>query len=178
MNVPMTFPYRFCPACGAPLDLPQDGEHEQLCRSCGNTQFNNPKPCAGAFVIRKGKVLLVRRGRQPYQGCWDIPGGFVAPDEHPAAGAVREVREETGLRIRITRLSGMYLDTYGAESTEHTLNIYYEAEVVDGTAEAASDAAEIGWFGPAELPERIAFPHSREALEAWAAGSDSGHPAA
>jgi 8-oxo-dGTP diphosphatase len=123
-------------------------------------------------VVRDDKVLLVRRGGPPYAGYWDIPGGFLAPGEHPTDGAVREVHEETGLHVRVTRLSGMYLDTYGAGSSEHTLNMYYEAEIVDGTPEPASDAVEIGWFEAGELPEQIAFRHSQEALASWAA-SDS-----
>lgn len=164
----MRFPCRFCPTCGAPLDLPQDGQHAQVCRGCGDTQYHNPKPCAGALVVSNDKVLLVRRGRPPYAGYWDIPGGFLAPGEHPAEGAIREVHEETGLRIRVIRLCGMYLDTYGADSSEHTLNIYYEAEVVDGIPEPASDAIEVGWFGAGWLPEQIAFPHARQALAEWA----------
>ena len=164
----MTFPYRFCPRCGALLDPPEKGVHRQRCLACGATYYNNAKPCAGALVVRDGKVMLVRRGIEPYKGWWDIPGGFLAPGEHPAEGAIREVREETGLRVRPVALHAIEVDTYGEEGNEYTLNIYYLAEVVEGEAEPRSDAVEIGWFGPDELPENIAFAHARRVLEAWA----------
>lgn len=165
----MTSPYRFCPRCGALLDPPEEGGVEQVCLACGAAYYHNAKPCAGAFVVRGGKVMLVRRGIEPYKGWWDIPGGFLAPDEHPEDGAVREVLEETGLRVRITNLVGIFIDTYGDDMSEHTLNIYYRAEVAEGVAEPRTDAVEIGWFGPDELPEKIAFDHARAALEEWAA---------
>lgn len=82
---------------------------------------------------------------------------------------MREVLEETGLQVRITNLVGIFVDTYGEDASEYTLNIYYRAEVVDGEPEPRSDAVEIGWFGPDELPEEIAFEHARAALEQWAA---------
>ncbi|MFQ5857217.1 MAG: NUDIX domain-containing protein [Anaerolineae bacterium] len=165
----MTFPYRFCPTCGALLDPPEGDGVEQVCLACRTAYYHNAKPCAGACVVRDGKVMLVRRGIEPYKDWWDIPGGFLAPDEHPEEGAVREVREETGLLVHITNLVGIYVDTYGEDASEYTLNIHYRAEVVEGVAEPRTDAVEIGWFGPDELPDKIAFDHARVALEEWAA---------
>ncbi len=181
----MTFPYRFCPRCAALLDPPEADEDRQTCLACGATYYHNSKPCAGALVIREGKVMLVRRGIEPYKGWWDIPGGFLGPGEHPEEGAVREVREETGLVVRPTKLHCIEVDTYGEEGsrygsaystqgTEYTLNIYYLAEIVEGEAEPRSDAVEIGWFGPDELPEEIAFAHARRVLEAWAETCETG----
>lgn len=150
------------------MDLPEEGEVEQVCLVCKATYYHNAKPCAGAFVIQDGKVMLVRRGIEPYKDYWDIPGGFLDPDEHPEEGAVREVREETGLLVRTTDLQGIFIDTYGEDASEYTINIYYRAEVVEGEAEPQTDAVDIGWFGPDELPKKIAFDHARVALEHWA----------
>lgn len=140
-----------------------------MCAVCDAAYYQNPKPCAGAFVVRNGEVMLVRRGIEPYKDYWDIPGGFLAPDEHPEEGAVREVEEETGLRVSVTDLIGIFVDTYGEDASEHTLNIYYRAEVVDGEAQPRTDAVEVGWFAPDELPQNIAFDHAPAALEQWAA---------
>ena len=137
----------------------------QTCFGCGAVHFRNAKPCAGALVVRDGRVLLGRRVVEPARGCWDIPGGFLNPWEHPADGAVREVAEETGLRVRIVQLLTIVIDTY--QERDYTLNVYYLAELVGGREQPADDLAELGWFGPAELPREFAFPHCRQVLAAW-----------
>lgn len=161
--------YRFCPRCGHELPpLPADDRRiaRQDCPACGAAHFQNAKPCAGALVTRDGKVLLGRRGIEPFKGWWDIPGGFLEPWEHPAAGAAREVAEETGLVVRPTRVLAIIVDTYG-EGGDYTLNIFFLAEIVGGEARPADDVVELGWFGPDELPEQIAFANGRQALAAW-----------
>jgi ADP-ribose pyrophosphatase YjhB (NUDIX family) len=113
-------------------------------------------------------VLLVRRAIEPYKGWWDIPGGFLEPGEHPAAGAAREVLKETGLIVEPTELLGIWIDTYGADDERaYTLSCHYLAQVVGGEERAADDAAELAWFGPDELPDEIAFAHQPAVLEAW-----------
>ena len=63
-------------------------------------------PAASAVVINAaGQILLQRRGDS---GEWGLPGGFIEPGEEPAAAAVREVYEETGVRVRVERVSGVY----------------------------------------------------------------------
>ena len=58
-------------------------------------------PCVGAVVHdATGRLLLVRRGREPHRGRWSLPGGRIEADESPEAAVVREVREETGLTVR------------------------------------------------------------------------------
>jgi len=135
-------------------------------------------------VTRSGRLLLVRRSVEPWVGCWDIPGGFCEPHEHPIETAVREVAEETGLAIRITGILGIWLDAYGAGpfggQQELTLNIYYHAEV-GADAEAVADRSEIselGWFEPADLPRELAFPdHESRVLRAWREAWEAGDTA-
>jgi 8-oxo-dGTP diphosphatase len=141
----------------------------QVCATCGRVHYRNAKPCAGALVTRDGRVLLAKRGIQPFLGYWDIPGGFLEEDEHPEAGAIREIREETGLEIQLTELLGFYMDRYSYDDMgSYCLNIYFVAEVVGGQERPADDAAELAWFAPDELPEKIAFDHARVVLADWA----------
>ena len=116
-------------------------------------------------------LLLVRRAFDPWNKCWDIPGGFCDPDEHPQQTAVRELREETGLDITLGRLFGMWLDTYGEQDPpEATLNIYYLARLTRERDEpqVGPEATEAAWFTPADLPNEIAFPHhAAVVLEEW-----------
>jgi ADP-ribose pyrophosphatase YjhB (NUDIX family) len=129
--------------------------------------YRNAKPCAGAVVVRDGRVLLGRRAVEPALGAWDIPGGFLEPWEHPAECAVREVAEETGLQVRLTQLLSVVVDTY--QERVYTLNLYYLAEVVGGDEQPADDLAELRWFAPHELPTpaELAFAHCAPVLDSW-----------
>ncbi len=132
--------------------------------------YLSAKPAAGALVVREGRVLLVRRGIAPGLGLWDIPGGFLEVDEHPEAGAIRELREETGLRIRPTEILGIYLERYPyapPDSREMVLNVYYLAVAPAGEPHPSDDAAAIGWFAPDDLPDadELACPHIAQVLD-------------
>lgn len=161
-----------CSACGTVLPDPQARE----CASCGAVQFDDAKPCAGAAVVWDGRLLLVRRGHDPWKGHWDVPGGFCDGAEHPAATAVREVAEETGLSIEVTGFLGMWLDRYldlnGRVKT--TLNIYYHAVLCADAPLSrgfhSDEVQELGWFAPSKIPSReeLAFPdHLVPMLAAW-----------
>ncbi|HMA34170.1 MAG TPA: NUDIX domain-containing protein [Chloroflexia bacterium] len=159
--------------CGAPLALLEQGVHEAqwTCTnpSCGRVHYRNAKPCAGALIEQDGAVLLVRRNIEPFSGYWDIPGGYLQEWEHPADGARREVQEETGLEVELTRLLGIFVDSYGSEGS-NTFNVYYRARPVGGHLQPADDAAEARWFPPDSLPANIAFPgHIPDVLAAWRA---------
>src|SRR5215207_969945 len=111
----------FCSQCAS--ELPH--EPPVTCPSCGTSHHANPKPCGGALATDgDGRLLLVRRAHDPYLGYWDIPGGFCQRREHPAAAAVRELREETGLEAETTGLVGMWIDDYG-DTGDVTLNCYF-----------------------------------------------------
>jgi ADP-ribose pyrophosphatase YjhB (NUDIX family) len=148
------------------VDRVVDHRSRRVCPACGWIHWGNAKPCAGALVLRNGKVLLIRRTIEPFKGYWDIPGGFCEADEHPAQTAIREVNEETGLEIELTGLLGLWLDEYAGSTT---LNIYYLARPLSYRLHAGDDANGAAWFAPGVLPRRIAFANGRLALDAWAA---------
>lgn len=160
---------RYCPRCGDRLRIElQDACPRQICAACGRVHYRNAKPCVGVLAVREGQVLLVRRSIQPYLGCWDIPGGFLEERELPGPGAIREMREETGLEVRLTDLFGFYIDQYPYQNEPgFTLNIYFLAQVVGGEEQPGDDAAKVAWFGADELPKRIAFEHARLVLQDW-----------
>ena len=89
------------------------------------------------------KVLLVRRGGQPFAGRWALPGGFVNMNETLDAAARRELEEETGLRIRLLE----QLHTFGAVQRDPrgrvvTVAYYALVRLADHTLLAASDACD------------------------------------
>ena len=161
--------FRFCPQCGHALTPNPDvtEAHRQDCPGCGRSHFQNSRPTASALIVRDGHILLGRRGVEPFQGMWDIPGGFLSPLEHPEDGVVREIREETGLIVRPRELLGIFPDTYGGDNDGvYTLNFYYLVDIVSGEPHPADDVAELRWFTPDALPE-IAFPHQVQVLVRW-----------
>ncbi len=161
----------FCANCAA--RLPHDPP--VTCPSCGVSHYANPKPCGGALIgDDEGRLLLVRRAHDPYDGCWDIPGGFCDLRELPRDAAVREAREETGLEVETTGLVGMWLDDYPTTG-DVCLNVYYAARVTGGAERPEpGEVSELRWFAPAELPfGELAFPdHARTVLDGWRSRAD------
>jgi ADP-ribose pyrophosphatase YjhB (NUDIX family) len=163
--------WRFCPRCREEL---RGDERRLECPACGFVAYPSSKPTASALCIDEhGRVLLVRRGVEPFEGRWDIPGGFLNEGEHPLDGLRRELREETGLEVEPLEFVGVWIDRYGGESTaEATLNLYWTARVVGGEPEPADDVSDIRWFAPDELPEpgELAFENVPKVLSAWRVG--------
>lgn len=90
----------FCPRCGGRLGDCGDGRRgRSCCGSCGFVVSRNPLPVVVATVVDGDSALFVRRARAPQEGCWSVPGGYMEMAESPAAGAARELGEETGIRV-------------------------------------------------------------------------------
>lgn len=133
--------YQYCPQCAKPLDLSQSLPH---CYPCQLTIYKNSKPCVSVLPIKNGRVLLSRRGIEPYKGDWDTIGGFLESGEHPEIGALREVFEETGLNIKLTGLLGIYMDKYGPDGDDVQSNVYL-AEIISGDIKPQDDVATLEW---------------------------------
>lgn len=160
--------FNFCPTCGAKYESVRNPFAPQKCDACGRTQYHNSKPCAGALIVQDKRVLLVLRAVEPFLGCWDIPGGFLEAGELPLDGMLREVKEETGLDVRVIDQLGVYIDRYDFEGEDfYTLNHYYIVEPIGGTLHAADDVSEYQWFAFDQLPaeNRIAFEHAKRVLK-------------
>jgi ADP-ribose pyrophosphatase YjhB (NUDIX family) len=141
----------------------------QRCGACGEPNYHAAKPCACAILVDDGgRVLLARRARDPEAGLWDLPGGFLEPDETPEDGLRREMREETGLDVEAGRYVGTFVDVYG-EGGDTTLNIVFECRPGSGEPVPDDDVSELRWFEPDALPpeSEIAFRNGAEALAAW-----------
>lgn len=153
--------YKHCPFCKAALE--KHREHYQ-CPDCGKKIYINSKPTASIFPIEKGKLLLSKRGIEPYKYYYDAIGGFLKPGEHPEDGAVREAKEETGLDIKLTKFLGVYMDVYG-KGGDDTINFYYVAKILRGKMEAKEDVTSLHWFPINNLPKKIAFKNTKDAFK-------------
>lgn len=106
----------------------------------------------GAVIVEDDKLLVVKRGREPGQGQWAVPGGKVRRGETLAAATAREAYEETGLRVEVGEVVwvGELID-----ETHHLVLIDLRATVLSGTLRAADDALEVAWMpvdDPGDLP--------------------------
>lgn len=157
--------YKYCPRCGSKLAKQIiDNSPRLKCtsNSCDFIYYHNPIPAAGAMVIDNGKILLVQRAVIPKIGWWCIPAGFMEWQEHPSDTAIRELREETGLDIKIDS----FFEVYSGQDDPrlNAVLILYLATPEGGRLRADDDALDARFFGFDELPEKIAFISHRQAL--------------
>jgi len=107
------------------------------------------------------KVLLIRRGQEPFKGRWALPGGFVEIDESLERAAARELKEEVG----VTNVYLEQLYTFGEPRRDprgRVISVSYFA-LVDAERQrivAASDAAEAQWHSVFDTP-KLAFDHAK-----------------
>jgi len=113
----------------------------------------------------EGQILLIRRGTDPYEGYWALPGGFVEVGETVENAAIREAEEETGLKVEIERLVGVYSDP-DRDPRGHNVSCAFLAHAREGELSAATDAAETSFLDPSEV--ELAFDHEKIIADALA----------
>lgn len=105
------------------------------------------------------QLLLVRRKYEPYKGMWAIPGGFVEDDEELEAAAIRELEEETGLKVpAMTQLHTF--GKVGRDSRGRTVTVTYYAfaDAATQPVQGGDDAAAAAWVYVKDITE-LAFDH-------------------
>ena len=122
-----------------------------------NRQYpQQPLIGVGVVVCRGNKVLLIRRGGPPRQGEWSLPGGLQKLGETVFEAARREVREETGVEIRVLALADVVDLIERDEAADRVRYHYTLVDVVagwlEGEAAPGSDAAEVAWADLETLP--------------------------
>ncbi len=89
----------YCPKCGAP-GLSRPGVNKVVCPQCKFRLYLNTAAAVCALIQDdRGRLLVTVRANDPKKGFWDLPGGFVDPDESAEQAVIREVQEELGLRV-------------------------------------------------------------------------------
>ncbi len=156
--------FRFCPRCGARLrEENHHGRIRLVCPNCGFIFYQNPVPAAGVILTRDNNVLLVKRKFEPRAGMWSLPAGFMEYGETVEETAVRELKEETNLDVKLIRLFGVY--TGCDDPRNQAVLIMYEGSILGGELRPGDDASEVHFFPLDDLPEEIAFEAHRKVLE-------------
>ncbi|MCX5900491.1 MAG: NUDIX hydrolase [Proteobacteria bacterium] len=157
-------PYPYCPWCRG--DLSSSDPHRQVCSSCGFILYHSSSPCMGAIPIDdQGRVLLARRGIEPFYGHWNTIGGFLGYQEEPLDGLKREVREETGVDCDILECITMVADQYG-DGGGALMCSHFTVRLLSDDVKPQDDVSELAWFSLDSLPDNIPFTSDRRALAA------------
>jgi 8-oxo-dGTP diphosphatase len=114
-----------------------------------------------------GRLLLIRRGHEPGAGLWSLPGGRIEPGETREQAVVREVLEETGLRVQCSRLLGT-AEIPAPEGAVIDVSDYL-AVVTGGELAAADDADDARWVSAADIASLPLTDGLAAYLTAWGA---------
>jgi len=134
--------------------------------------YKYPRPAVTTDCVVFGfdghdlKVLLIERGNEPYKGCWAFPGGFLNMDETAIQGALRELAEETGLKLNYIKEFGTFSDV-DRDPRDRVISIAFYALARKAEVKGGDDAAKAQWFALNEVPH-LAFDHDymlRKAME-------------
>jgi len=123
-------------------------------------------PCVGAVATdEQGRLLMIKRERDPGAGLWSIPGGRIEPGETDAEALVREMLEETSLTVEVGRLLGRvqrpFLDGAVIDIRD------YAVTVTGGTLRPGDDAADARWVAAADLNSLAITEGLIDALIGW-----------
>ncbi len=104
------------------------------------------------------EVLLMKRNRYPWNGCWVLPGGRVEMDETCEQAVVREAKEETGLKVRIKKFLGVFSSP--KRDPRGTVAVAFLCQPMSGRLRLCKEeSTEIKWFPLKQLPARMGFDH-------------------
>lgn len=102
---------------------------------------------AGVVVREDGRVLVIKRADN---GAWEAPGGVLELEERPEDGACREVLEETGIKVKTDRLTGVYKNM-----TRGVVALVFRCRRVGGEERTSSESADVRWFTREEVESHM-----------------------
>lgn len=118
-----------------------------------------PSLAVDVIISSDAGVVLIKRGHDPYKGMWALPGGFVRYGEKVENAAVREAREETGLRVRLRKVVGVYSNPK-RDPRGHVVSVCFLGEKVGGGLKSTKEVMEAQIFE--DIPwKKLAFDHAR-----------------
>jgi ADP-ribose pyrophosphatase YjhB (NUDIX family) len=159
--------FRYCPNCATELELrPSAGPDPDrpACPNCGFVHYENPTPTVQAWIERDGTYLALRRGEEPLQGRWNMPGGFVETGESGPEAIIREVSEETALDVEPVEVIGIFSSAYGSgDDAKPIFDVAYRCKLKGGELDVSDESQEAAWFSLEDFPEP-AFEGEQKAL--------------
>jgi 8-oxo-dGTP diphosphatase len=125
--------FRFCPKCGARLDLETiEGRQRLVCAACAFIFYQNPTAGVAVLILDGDSVLLTLRKHGFRAGLWDRPGGHVEYDEDIRESARRELLEETGFEVEVGEPYEVLSNFHSPET--HVIGVWFRGSVLGGNA--------------------------------------------
>lgn len=143
---------------------------------CSSTPspHRQPLPIVLIAILEEGKILLLRRAKDPYRGYWSLPGGKIHFGETIPQAACREAWEETGLSTSFLRCCGIATETIRDESGDpansieaHFLLFFTVVETKDRSTLRSSEEGELRWFSLSHLEEAEIIPTDRSLIQRY-----------
>ncbi|MFG2643558.1 NUDIX hydrolase [Streptomyces sp. NPDC048370] len=113
---------------------------------------------AGAVVREDGRLLAIRRADN---GTWELPGGVLELTEAPEEGVAREVWEETGIRVEVEELTGVYKNT-----TRGIVALVFRCKPSGGKERTSTESTAVEWLTPDEISDRMTEVYAIRLLDA------------
>lgn len=145
--------FKFCPRCGS-NQFDVNNEKSKRCKHCGFTYYLNPSAAAVAIIENeKGEILVAKRAKEPAKGMLDLPGGFADLYETIEEALVREVMEETNLRVDSYRFLFSIPNLYIYSDFEvHTMDMFFKCKVSNSdNLRAQDDVADLFFIDKKKL---------------------------
>jgi ADP-ribose pyrophosphatase YjhB (NUDIX family) len=157
----------YCQRCASILNKSNDKLF--ICPKCDFHLYINPLPC-NALILENAseEILLVKRKTEPFSGYWDIPGGFIEPEETAEESLIRECQEELGVTLPNYKYFSSYFDRYLFKGNNyHTLGFVFVTKIDSNLDfKPADDISEVQFFPKKEIPwEKLAFKTVKIALQ-------------
>jgi len=143
--------YKYCPYCRKKLACRVENKKKvKFCSGCGKYYYDNPLVGVAVVVKKAGKILLVKRNVNPGKGLWALPGGFVEQGETVEKAALRELREETGLKGKNPDIISVRAERTSLYNTVIVVGV--KVPYARGKIKAGDDAEEAKYFDLKKIP--------------------------
>lgn len=161
------YQFKYCPYCGEKDSLVFNDIKIFKCSKCGRTYFTNPASAVGVIIDTPNGIVFVERAMEPKKGYIDMPGGFCEPYEKVEDAAVREVLEETNIKLNNIKFLISGPNEYVYDGIMYVTSDIFFYTKLDYTPEvkADDDAANVIFIKREDINlKKIAFESAKEAL--------------
>lgn len=162
--------FKHCPRCAAARNSEGDAVRF-VCETCGFVYYYNVAVSSAVLILdAEGYALFIRRARDPGKDKLALPGGFIDRGETAEAAAMREVREEAGVKLTSVTFLASFPNLYSYRSVDYpVVDLFFTARVPARQASPLDDVTEIVWSNPGSLrDDDLAFPSHASALRCFA----------